>query len=197
MTQGATMPAILSLAAAVAGAAAWTFLEYGIHRFLGHDRRTFPNPFASEHTRHHSQGDYFAPTWKKALVALVAFAVVGALAAAVAGLSEGPVFAAAFVAMYVTYEVIHRRAHTHRGAGAYGRFLRRHHFHHHFVNPGANHGVTTPFWDVVFRTRESPGRVRVPEKLQMRWLVDPATGEVRVEHLPFYELVRSSRQPSR
>ena len=185
------MSFIVSIGAAFLGAATWTFLEYGMHRFLGHDRRTYPNPVASEHIRHHSEGDYFAPTRKKALVAVAAFVVVGALAAVVVGLTHGPVYAMSLVAMYVTYEVIHRRAHTHHGVGAYGRFIRRHHFHHHFVNPHANHGVTTPFWDVVFGTLEPPGRVRVPEKLQMPWLVDPATGDVRAEHQASYELVRS------
>ncbi|MHB8877952.1 MAG: sterol desaturase family protein [Myxococcaceae bacterium] len=182
------MTALLLLASALAGAATWTILEYGLHRFFGHDRRTFPNPFGTEHTRHHGEGDYFAPTWKKALVALCAFAIVGGLAAAVAGPSRGAAFALSFVSMYAAYELLHRRVHTHRGFGAYGRYLRRHHFHHHFANPRANHGVTTPLWDVVFRTLERPGRIRVPRKLQMRWLTDPATGEVRAEELPFYEL---------
>lgn len=191
MSEGEIMSVTASVGAAFLGAATWTFLEYGMHRFLGHDRRTYPNPFASEHIRHHSEGDYFAPTWKKGVVALAAFALVGALATAVAGAAHGPVYALSFVAMYLTYEVIHRRAHTHPGFGAYGRFIRRHHFHHHFMNPRANHGVTTPFWDVIFGTLESPGRVRVPEKLRMQWLVDPATGDVRTEHQACYELVRS------
>ncbi len=191
MSEREVMSVIVSVGAAFLGAATWTLLEYGMHRFLGHDRRTYPNPFASEHTRHHSEGDYFAPTWKKAVVALAAVVLVGALAAAVAGPTHGPVYALSLVAMYLTYEVMHRRAHTHPGFGAYGRFIRRHHFHHHFMNPRANHGVTTPLWDVVFGTLESPGRVRVPEKLRMQWLVDPATGDVRTQHQAFYELVRS------
>ncbi len=59
-----------ALLAALAGALTWSFMEYCIHRWLGHDRRFIKNPFGSEHTAHHSQGDYFAPTWKKALVTL-------------------------------------------------------------------------------------------------------------------------------
>ena len=173
--------------AALLGALTWTLLEYAMHRFLGHDRRTFPNPFGNEHTRHHSQGDYFAPAWKKALVALGGLAVVG--------LALGPAFALGFVSMYVVYEVVHRRAHTHRGVGAYGRYLRRHHFHHHFMNPRSNHGVTSPLWDVVFGTLETPGRIRVPRKLQMRWLVDPATGQVRADEQAHYELGGIERVP--
>ncbi len=184
------MPTLALLLAALAGVATWTLLEYLLHRFLGHDRRTFPNPFGTEHTRHHAEGDYFAPGWKKALVTIAALALIVPLAIAVAGELLGPTFAIAFVAMYVTYEWMHRRAHTHPGFGPYGRWMRRHHFHHHFANPRSNHGVTTPIWDVVFGTREPVGRVRVPAKLRMRWLIDPATDDVRAELQPFYELAR-------
>jgi sterol desaturase/sphingolipid hydroxylase (fatty acid hydroxylase superfamily) len=187
--------AALGLASALAGITTWTLLEYGLHRFLGHDRRTFPNPFGTEHTRHHSQGDYFAPAWKKALAAFVAVGALGAVATLVVGPVYGPTWAASLVAMYVLYEVVHLRAHTHAGLGAYGRLLRRHHFHHHFANPRANHGVTTPLWDVVFGTLERPQRIRVPQKLQMRWLVDPQSGEVRAAYQAHYELVGVNRSP--
>lgn len=176
--------------AALAGVALWTLAEYLLHRFLGHDRRTWPNAFAEEHTRHHSEGNYFAPTWKKGLVALAALAVVTLLASLALGVTLGLVFGGSFVGMYAIYEAVHRRAHTHRGFGAYGRYLRRHHFHHHFTNPRTNHGVTSPLWDFVFGTWQAPQRIRVPAKLRMSWLVDPRTDDVFAELAPHYELIR-------
>jgi sterol desaturase/sphingolipid hydroxylase (fatty acid hydroxylase superfamily) len=178
------------ICAAFAGICSWSLAEYFLHRFLGHDKRTWPNPFATEHTRHHSQGDYFAPTAKKAGVTLAALALVLPLMSWLLGAALGVAYAVAFVAMYVVYEILHRRAHTHPGLGRYGRFLRRHHFYHHFANPKANHGVTSPLWDVVFGTLEPAPRVRVPEKLAMAWLLDPQTGDVRREFSGAYELVR-------
>ena len=183
------------LAAVLAGAATWTFAEYLLHRFLGHDRRTMPNFFSVEHTRHHSQGDYFAPTPKKLALGLLAVVVVLPLAGLLAGLAPSAAFTAGFVAMYVTYEVVHRRSHTHQGIGRYARWLRRHHFHHHFENPHVNHGVTTPIWDVVFGTWARTSQIRVPVKLAMRWLCDPATGEVWPAFRRHYEL-RSTRPPA-
>ena len=184
------MEPMLSLGlTAVAGAAAWTLTEYALHRFLGHDRRTMPNFFSVEHTRHHSVGDYFAPSWKKGLAAL---AVATAMFAAARTITSPPLaiaFTVGFTGMYVTYEVIHRRAHTHAGIGRYGRLLRRHHFHHHFENPRANHGVTSPVWDLAFGTYEASTEIRVPSRLVMRWLCDPATGAVRVEHAATYRIV--------
>ena len=38
-----------------------------------------------------------------------------------------------FVAMYLLYEVLHRRAHTHPPRGFYSRMMRKHHFFHHFL----------------------------------------------------------------
>ena len=178
------------IVAAFLGVTSWTFAEYMLHRYLGHDKRTWPNGFATEHTRHHSQGNYFAPTSKKVIAALGALAVVAPVAIAFVGVREGAIFSGAFVGMYVTYEVLHRRAHTHAGAGPYGRFLRRHHFHHHFGNPKSNHGVTSPVWDHVFGTLEPSVQIRVPEKLAMVWLIDPDSGEVRSEFAHVYELVR-------
>ena len=76
----------LSIAvAALLGIFTWTFTEYVIHRWLGHDPRLRPNPFASEHVRHHGQGNYFAPAWKKAGSAVATTAVLLGPAVAIAG----------------------------------------------------------------------------------------------------------------
>jgi sterol desaturase/sphingolipid hydroxylase (fatty acid hydroxylase superfamily) len=174
------------------GALAWTLLEYVIHRWLGHDSRTRPNPFAAEHVRHHSQGDYFAPAWKKALAAVLFAGVLIAPSIALAGALVGSSFVVGLITMYVAYEVLHRRDHTHPGRGSYMRFLRRHHFYHHFMDPSSNHGVTTPMWDWVFGTLRAPEVIRVPPKLAMRWLVDPGTGRVRPAYARHYELIQKA-----
>lgn len=172
------------------GAIAWTLLEYALHRWLGHDLRTRPNPFAAEHVRHHSQGDYFAPAWKKVLSAALLSAVLIGPSVALAGTLAGSSFVVGLMGMYAGYEVLHRRNHTHPGRGSYMQFLRRHHFYHHFTDPKFNYGVTTPIWDWVFGTRRAPGLIRVPPKLAMAWLVDPHSGCVRAAYAMHYELIR-------
>lgn len=192
-----TQSSLMGIAVALAiGAASWTLLEFLLHNFLGHHGRG-RNPFGKEHKRHHATTSYFAPTGKKAL-----FASPVVLAAwAIFALTIGPVFGTAFavglVGMYIAYEVVHRRAHTHPPRGFYGRWLRRHHFHHHFLSPKTNHGVTTPIWDYVFGTRrEVVGPVRVPVKHAMAWLVDPVTGRVRDEYAADYVLAgRGAAEP--
>lgn len=170
------------LPAALLGALTWTLLEYLIHRFLGHEARLRPNPFAAEHVRHHAEGDYFAPSWKKALAAAAALAVLAWPATRLGGVGPGLAWLGGLFGLYAVYEVLHRRAHTHAGVGPYGRWLRRHHFAHHYADARANHGVTTPLWDVVFGSWRRVAQVRVPRRFVMPWLTDPATGAVRPEH---------------
>ncbi len=172
---------ILSVAgAATTGALTWTLLEYVIHRWLGHDKRFRKNPFAVEHIRHHSQGDYFAPTWKKLLAGLAAGLLLAGPAVAIAGARVGLAYVVGLLGFYATYEVLHRLEHVTGGVGPYARWARRHHFTHHFVDARFNHGVTTSLWDHVFGTYKAPTTIRVPQRLCMRWLKNEA-GEVRAD----------------
>lgn len=180
------------VAAALAGMLGWTFLEYVIHRWGGHDRRFKRTPFGIEHIRHHVEGNYFSPSWKKLVVAVIAAAIVGTPAIAIGGLAGGTAFTAGLVVCYAGYEIIHRLDHVIPGVGPYGRWARRHHFHHHFVDGRTNHGVTTPLWDLVFGTYAKPTVIKVPVKLAMAWLLDPVTGDVRAAHADTYQVRRST-----
>jgi sterol desaturase/sphingolipid hydroxylase (fatty acid hydroxylase superfamily) len=166
--------------ALVAGVLTWSFLEYCIHRWLGHDKRYRKNPFGVEHIRHHAEGNYFAPWWKKAIAASVVTVSLGAPAILLGG-RAGAAWIAGFVGFYIAYEILHRLEHVWAGFGPYGRWARRHHFTHHFVDARCNHGVTSPLWDLVFGTYRRPEPMVVPRKLKMPWLEDPKTGEVRAD----------------
>jgi sterol desaturase/sphingolipid hydroxylase (fatty acid hydroxylase superfamily) len=173
----------------LAGVLTWTFLEYVIHRWMGHDRRFRRTPFGLEHVRHHIEGDYFAPTWKKLLLASGLTVVLSVFASWLVGATTGVAYVLGLMSFYGVYEVLHRREHTHAGIGRYGRWARRHHFHHHFVDGRTNHGVTSPLWDVVFGTyRKVEGIIAVPPQLCMRWLRDPRTGDIASEHAAMFVL---------
>jgi len=170
------------LLALLLGVLTWSWLEYVIHRFLGHEAKLRPNPFATEHVRHHSEGDYFAPTWKKVGAASLVTALLAWPVTQVAGLQPGLAYLGGLMGFYAVYEVLHRREHTHAGVSWYGRWARRHHFAHHYADARFNHGVTTPLWDVVFRTYKPVDTIRVPPRFVMPWLKDPSTGAVKPEH---------------
>jgi sterol desaturase/sphingolipid hydroxylase (fatty acid hydroxylase superfamily) len=173
------------------GVLGWTLAEYALHRFVFHGASA-TRVGAREHRRHHAQVDYFAPWWQKALAALGATAVLLPLAILTAGTAAGISFSAGFIAMYLFYEVLHRRAHTRPPRGAYGSWRRRNHFAHHFLDPRRAQGVTSPLWDRVFATQLPMAKVRVPRRLAMPWLVD-SSGELRPEFGDNYELIGSAR----
>ena len=177
------------LVATALGVATWSFMEYVIHRWGGHDRRFTGNFFGVEHIAHHSQGHYFAPTWKKGLTALVAAAILMVPGVLIAGVAHGAAWVAGTIGFYLYYELLHRLEHVHGGFTAYGRWARKHHFYHHFHDPSVNHGVTSPIWDIVFGTRMEVDIVRVPEKLMLPWLLD-THGRVRPDFAADYEIRR-------
>jgi len=184
------------LAAGLAGVVTWWGLEYVLHRFVGHMPRG-RSLFSREHRRHHAEGDYFAPTWRKVLGVSPVMLLVFAATALALGPLVGATYTTGLLGMYLSYEVFHRRLHTHPPRGRYGRWARRHHFHHHFVNPKANHGVTTPFGDIAMKTREPLGPIPVPERLAMSWLLDAETGDVKAAYANDYRLVRLKRRGAR
>jgi hypothetical protein len=172
------------------GALTWTLLEYLIHRFLGHVHRT--NLFAREHLRHHAEGNYFAPAWKKVAAAVVFALLLGPPAALLVGVRTGLVYVLAVIGAWLAYEWIHWWAHVHPGWTAYGRWVRRNHFAHHFHHPRLGHGVSSPVWDLAFGTwKAAPERIEVPERLAMRWLLDER-GELRPEHAAGWTIRRRS-----
>lgn len=181
--------------AVLLGAAAWTLLEYVLHRFVFHARSP-RGPGAMEHRRHHAQVNYFAPAWQKALAALVTMAIMLPLLSLLCGFKLGAAGTLGFIGMYLLYEILHRRVHTRAPRNRYGRWRRKNHFAHHFVNPRLAQGVTTPFWDWVFGTRLSVERVRVPRRLAMPWLVD-ANGQIHPEYAADYELAGARVQDER
>lgn len=183
----------LGAALLLAGAFAWTLGEYVIHRFLMHELRGRGLP-SREHLVHHADPE---ENPGRPLLSWVGIVVVGAVLFGPAGVALGARLGAPLVGLalyagwlvgYGAYEQVHNRAHTHAPRGAYGRWVRSHHFHHHHGHPLANHGVTSPLWDRVFGTLEVPDTIRVPRRQAMVWLVD-GLGAVKAEHAGRYRLV--------
>jgi sterol desaturase/sphingolipid hydroxylase (fatty acid hydroxylase superfamily) len=174
--------------AALAGAASWSFAEYAMHNWNGHHLKGRTD-FSREHLAHHAQPGYFAPAWKKARAALLVTSAVAPLTMWLMGAAVGVVYTLCFVGAYLFYEQLHLRAHTHPPRSRYGRWVRKHHFAHHFNNPKHNHGVSSLVWDKVFGTFREIDVVRVPERMAMVWLCDE-TGEVHEAFAADYQLMR-------
>jgi len=170
--------------ALLVGAAGWTFTEYAMHHWNGHLARG-KLKFSREHLAHHRESGYFTSTATKVQMALPIVSVVFALAWWQVGLLVASGFTMGLVGSYAGYEWLHWACHALAPRTRFGRWVRRHHFYHHFTSAKYNHGVTSPIWDFVFRTYRSPGFIQVPLKHVMPWLVDEA-GQVRPEFAADY-----------
>lgn len=139
----------------LAGLLAWSLLEYGAHRGSFHHEPQTEGQLAFAyliHGVHHAYPDD-SRRWMmplavtvpiKTLLLLLCRLVLGAFASgAFAGFLHG----------YLTYDLMHYFIHRGRMPGRLGRYLRQHHLAHHYAKPEKNFGVSSPLWDLVFRTR--------------------------------------------
>ena len=145
--------------ACVSGAAVWTLLEYALHRVALH----FMAYFSPMHALHHADplGLIGTPSWISITVwlSVVLLPVYFWLGFNVAdGATVGIMLG------YWWYGIVHHVIHHHarkpsldRGR-SYFDSLRAWHMRHHHSPKHGNFGVTSPFWDHIFRTAISARR---------------------------------------
>jgi sterol desaturase/sphingolipid hydroxylase (fatty acid hydroxylase superfamily) len=174
----------------VLGFALWGLFEYLLHRFAMHHLKG-KGIMSREHLEHHVLAQWhwtpvFLLSWSG--IVIVGSAAWFPLGWTVIGPWFGAAVALGWTVGYFFYEYQHAVAHLRAPQHGYAAWLRRHHFHHHFGHPMANHGVSTSFWDHVMGTFERPEKVRVPRRLAMTWLLDES-GEIKPEYADDYVLV--------
>lgn len=143
---------VQSIGCAGLGLASWTFIEYGLHRFLLHGVK----PFSTWHAAHHRRpaARIYSPT-------LSGVILIAALIYLPAWIIGGPWAACALTFGVVTgdfgYAITHHAVHHWDADGGWLWRRRRWHGLHHAWSPAGvgrpgYYGVTSPFWDHVFRT---------------------------------------------
>jgi cyclopropane-fatty-acyl-phospholipid synthase len=137
-----------SILMALAGLAAWTVIEYALHRFVLHGMA----PFRDWHAEHHRRPTALIGTptiLSAALIAALVFLPLLVLGDAriACALTFG------VVTGYLAYLITHYATHHWRGDNAWIKRRKRWHAMHHRPNmkPGC-YGVTSTFWDHVFRS---------------------------------------------
>ncbi|MCF7947630.1 MAG: sterol desaturase family protein [Spirochaetia bacterium] len=138
----------------------WTPSEYLLHRFLFHFTPRTPRQERVSflfHGVHHAQ-----PMVKTRLVMppalslplaglfflffrLVFLAMPGGLAATL-------IVSSGFLSGYLLYDMLHYAMHHFNIKSGYVQKVRRNHMRHHALTPNKRFGVTTLFWDRIFRT---------------------------------------------
>ncbi len=137
---------------AFAGLATWTLVEYLLHRFVLHGLQ----PFREWHAEHHRRPRALIGT-PTILSALLITALVFIPALALSDVWRACALTFGLLTGYLVYAIVHHATHHWRSDLAWLRHVKRHHaLHHSPVAAPARYGVTSSFWDVVFRTNGPP-----------------------------------------
>jgi sterol desaturase/sphingolipid hydroxylase (fatty acid hydroxylase superfamily) len=145
----------LSLALYVLGLLVWSIVEYGVHRGSFHHEPGSEQGLTLVYLFHGVHHAYPDDSRRWMMPVAVTIPVTSLLFLALHA-AVGPYALASFGGFlhgYLTYDLLHYYIHRGRVPGRIGRLLRRHHMMHHYKRPDAYFGVSSPLWDVVFRTR--------------------------------------------
>ncbi|EDW46757.1 dihydroceramide fatty acyl 2-hydroxylase FAH2 [Drosophila sechellia] len=151
------------------GVLLWSFLEYTLHRWVFHVKLSSKTGswlctfHFMIHGLHHKVP--FDP------MRLVFPPLPGAVLAAIIYtplsfvLSHPRVVLSGALAGYLCYDMMHY--YLHYGNPSLGAFvhMKRYHHHHHFSHQTLGYGISSPLWDVVFKTRIHLRKLRY----QLRW----------------------------
>lgn len=145
-------PSILALLSA-SGLLFWTFFEYCLHRFVFHWNTQ--NKYAKHfvfimHGVHHETPQdpsrLVMPPAPGILLATLLYFLFRSML--------GPIyvdsFFSAFMVGYLVYDYTHFCVHHFGPRTPIGKFLKQYHMYHHYVDPEARYGVSSPLWDFIF-----------------------------------------------
>jgi len=147
-------PALEMIAFVAIGLFVWTLTEYWLHRLVFHWEPD--NAFGRRmhfiiHGIHHDHPNdkmrlVMPPSVSIPLAALFLFVFW-----LIAGDAGFPVFGG-FIAGYLAYDYTHYYVHHFVPKSNLGKKLREQHMRHHFQDHRYGYGVSSPLWDVAFRT---------------------------------------------
>ncbi|MGA9116278.1 MAG: sterol desaturase family protein [Bacteroidota bacterium] len=145
----------------VSGVLTWTLAEYLLHRFVFHHQPSSAWGKKLHFLMHGVHHDY--PNDSLRLVMPPAVSIPLALAfyalfTALMGPDPVWAFFPGFLAGYLCYDLIHYATHHFGMKGRVALALKQHHMRHHYQDPGANYGVSSPVWDFVFGTYQKKKR---------------------------------------
>lgn len=143
------------------GVLAWTLAEYLLHRYVFHWIEDSPRGRRIHFLLHGVHHDF--PSDADRLVMPLGFSIpLGILLYAIycglMGPRLGEPFYAGFVFGYLLYDGSHYAIHNFAMKSRFGRLLKKHHMLHHHADHDGGFGVSSPVWDVIFRSMPEPKR---------------------------------------
>jgi 4-hydroxysphinganine ceramide fatty acyl 2-hydroxylase len=139
----------------ILGVFVWTFTEYNLHRFVFHHEPTSKLGKRIHFITHGVHHDY--PNDSKRLVMVPAISIplcvfFYSLFLFILGLRNVDAFFIGYVLGYLFYDISHYALHHANFKGKFWLELKQNHMRHHYVEPDKGFGVSTTFWDLVYRS---------------------------------------------
>ena len=139
----------------LSGLAIWTLLEYWLHRLVFHWEPDHPIGsrihFIIHGVHHDHPNDRLRLVMPPAASVPLAVVFLGLFILVFGTPAAYPLFAG-MMGGYLAYDYMHYHLHHHVPRTTIGKRLREHHMRHHFQDHRYGYGVSTPLWDVIFRT---------------------------------------------
>ena len=133
----------------------WTLTEYWLHRLVFHWEPDHPLGsrlhFIIHGVHHDHPNDRLRLVMPPAASLPLAALFLGAFTLIFGTPAAYPIFAGLIVG-YLAYDYTHYHLHHHTPRTKLGKRLREQHMRHHFQDHRYGYGVSSPLWDVVFRT---------------------------------------------
>ena len=144
---------------ALGGLVLWTLTEYLLHRFVFHFQ---PRSALGRKIHFMAHGIHHLDPWDPTRLVfppLAGFVVAGIIfGLLLVPLALGPALAtmAGLLTGYIVYDMTHYYTHHARPKTRWGKWLKAWHLAHHHKYWTRMYGVSSPFWDLVFRTGRPP-----------------------------------------
>ncbi len=140
----------------IGGVLTWTLTEYLLHRFVFHYEPKSEKGKRLHFIIHGVHHDYPNDSLRLVLPPIISIPsalVFYTLFFVVFGKVYVLPFFAGFGLGYLIYDMIHYAIHHAPMRGKFALFFKTQHMKHHFKEPNALFGVSSPLWDYVFRTK--------------------------------------------
>jgi dihydroceramide fatty acyl 2-hydroxylase len=150
-----TLPAVAYPTLLLGGVLSWTITEYVLHRWIFHWTNETAWGKRVHFLLHGVHHDYPNDT-DRLVMPLLTSVPLAIIFYTLFTLTMGPTatgpFFAGFAVGYLFYDGTHYYVHHFVPTTRWGKLLRRHHMTHHHADHDGGFGVSSPLWDVVFRT---------------------------------------------
>ena len=132
----------------------WTLFEYVMHRFAFHyepKTRWGKQLHFLMHGVHH---DYPNDSRRLVMPPVISIPIAAAMYFVFLAISGrfAPALFAGFLFGYLCYDCIHYATHHFATQNRFLLWLKQYHLRHHFKDDTVQYGVSSPFWDYIFRT---------------------------------------------